>query len=113
VEKTLTFIPAGIYNEELRSENAFDFEVSKESSSKGSFTITIRIQGSGNHKFSIRTNNLTIKDSSKIINLKSGGKITLRWNGKAKNADEPWVAVIVADNDLANHKELTGVPRDK
>jgi hypothetical protein len=113
VEKTLTFIPAGIYNEELRTANAFDFEVSKESSSKGSFTITIRIQGSGNHKFSIRTNNLTIKDSSKIINLKSGGKITLRWNGKAKNADEPWVAVIVADNDLANHKELTGVPRDK
>jgi hypothetical protein len=113
VEKTLTFIPAGTYNLDLRSNNAFNFEVSKVSSAKGEVTITTRIQGNGSHKFSIRTSNLTIKGSAKQVNLKSGGKITLVWYGKTESIDEPWVAVIVADNDLTNHKELIGAAWEK
>jgi hypothetical protein len=113
VEKTLTFIPAGTYNLDLRPDNAFDFEVSKVSSSKGEITITARIQGNGSHKFSIRTSNLTVKGSAKQVNLKSGKKVTLKWNGIIESIDEPWVAVIVPDNDLTNHKELIGATWEK
>jgi hypothetical protein len=113
VEKTLTFIPAGTYNLDLRSNNAFNFEVSKVSSAKGEVTITTRIQGNGSHKLSIRTSNLTIKGSAKQVNLKSAGKITLEWHGKTESIDEPWVAVIVADNDLTNHVELIGAAWEK
>lgn len=93
--------------------NAFNFEVSKVSSVNGEVIITARIQGNGSHKFSIRTSNLTIKGSAKQVNLRSGGKITLKWYGKTESIDEPWVAVIVADNDLTNHKELTGAAWEK
>ncbi len=113
VEKSLTFIPAGTYNLDLRSDNAFNFEVSKVSSAKGDVTITARIQGNGNHKFSIRTSNLIIKGSAKQVNLKSGEIRTLEWHGKTVFIDEPWVAVIVADNDLMNHKELSGAAWEK
>ena len=113
VEKELTFIPAGTYNMDLRSNNAFNFEVLKVSSAKGEVTITMRIQGNGSHKFSIRTSNLTINGSAKQVNLKSGRRITLEWYGKTESIDEPWAAVIVADNDLTNHKELIGAAWEK
>ncbi len=83
------------------------------SSAKGKVTITARIQGNGSHKFFIRTSNLTIKGSAKQVNLKSGGKITLEWYGKTESIDETWVAVIVPDNDLTNHKELIGAAWEK
>jgi hypothetical protein len=102
-----------IYNPDLRSENAFDFEVSKVSTAKAEVIITARIQGTGSHKFSIRTSNLTVISPSKQVNLKSGGKITLKWYGRTESPDEPWVAVIVADNDLSNHKELIGAAWEK
>jgi hypothetical protein len=98
----------GTVNPDLRPENAFNFEVSKVDSDNGEVTITARIQGNGSHNFAIRTSNLTIKRSSKQINLKSGREITLEWHGKTESIDEQWVAVIVPDHDLANHKELIG-----
>ena len=109
--KGMTALPGkndGKYNPDLRLENAFNFEVSKVASDYGEVTITARIQGTGSHNFAIRTSNLTIKRSSKQVNLKSGSEITLEWHGKTVSLDEPWVAVIVPDNNLANHKELIG-----
>jgi hypothetical protein len=104
---------AGTYNPDLRFENAFDFEVSKVSSANAEVIITARIQGTGSHNFSIRTSNLIVKSPSKQVNLKSEGKITLKWHGRIESPDEPWVAVIVADNDLTNHKELIGAAWEK
>jgi Glycosyl hydrolase family 9/Cellulase N-terminal ig-like domain len=91
-----------------KADNSFNFEVSEESTSKGEVTITARVQGSGSHKFFIRTNNLKIKDPAKMVNLKSANNTNLVWHAKTESVDEPWVAVIVADNDLASHKELVG-----
>jgi len=91
-----------------KAENSLKFEVSEESKSKGEITITAQIEGIGNHKFFIRTSNLKIKDQAKQADLKSGKKITMVWHAKTESADEPWVAVIVADNDLASHKEIIG-----
>jgi hypothetical protein len=94
--------------EQEKAERSVIFEVTKESKSKGEVTITARIEGSGSHKFFIRTSNLKIKDPSKQVDLKSGKKATLVWHAKTESVDERWVAVIVADNDLKNHKELVG-----
>ena len=55
-----------------------------------------------------RTSNLTIRNSARQVNLKPGEKITLKGNGKINSADEPWVAVIIQDNDLTKRKELMG-----
>jgi hypothetical protein len=92
-----------------KADNSFNFEVSEESASKGEVTITARVQGSGSHKFFIRTSNLKIKDPAKLVILKSGKNRTLVWYAKTEFVDESWVAVIIADNDLVNHKELIGM----
>jgi hypothetical protein len=86
----------------------YTYEVSKASSGKNGVVISIRIQGTGNHQFSVRTSNLTVKSPVKQINLKPGKAVILKWYGKIDNADESWVGVIVPDNDLTNRKELTG-----
>jgi len=91
-----------------KNENSLRFEVSEKSISNGEVTITARVQGSGSHNFFIRTSNLKIKGPAKGVNLKSGNITTLGWHAKTESVDEPWVAVIVADNDLASHKELIG-----
>jgi hypothetical protein len=103
----------GVFDSGFRKNDVPDFKVSKLSSSDGEVTLTATIQGSGNHKFSIRYNNLTIKTSAKEIVLKPGENLTLKWHGKIKTLDEPWVVIIVQDNDLGNHKELMGSTRDR
>jgi hypothetical protein len=113
LEQAYTLLPAGKYILDLRSNNAFSFEISKVSSGKGEVTITLFAQGNGDHQFAIRTNNLTIKTSTKQIHLKSGEKTTFSWHCKISSVDEPWVAVIVPDNNLMNKKELIGSAWEK
>ena len=91
-----------------KTDNSLRFEVSENSTSNGEVTITVRVQGSGSHKLSIRTSNLKIKDPAKPVNLKPGKSTTLVWHAKTESVDELWIAVIIADNDLASHKELFG-----
>ena len=86
----------------------YNIQFTKSTTPKGEVTITASIEGSGTHTFSPRCNNLVIKDSSKQVVLKPGKKVTLKWQGRTEHADEPWVALIVADNDLSNRTEITG-----
>jgi hypothetical protein len=93
---------------ESKGAGTISFEVSKRKSSKNDIIITAAIEGTGSHEFSIRVSNMIIRDSSKHINLNPEGKTILEWHGRLKAPDEPWIAVIIADNDLAHHKELSG-----
>ena len=108
VEQAVSLLPSQSYQMDLRRKEAFSFEVAKQSSAKGIVTITLKVQGNGSHQFTVRSNNLIIKDSTKKTILQSGVKVTLKWQGKISATDEPWVAVVVPDNDFANKKELTG-----
>lgn len=101
------------YDADSRSVNTLNFEVAESSSSNGEVIITATIQGNGNHKFSVRTSNLTIKNPLKQVELKPVRKTTLQWRGKKESSDEPWVAVIIPDDDLPNHKELIGTALKK
>lgn len=113
IEQTTLLLPAGNYEMNLSPKNAFNFEVSKLSSGNGIVTITAKVNGSGSHQLTIRSNNLTIKVPTKKIELKSGEKATIKWEGKISLTDEPWVVVIVPDNNLSNKKELTGSAWEK
>jgi hypothetical protein len=93
---------------ESEGAGTLNFKVSKRKSSNDDIIISATIEGTGSHEFSIRVSNMIIRDPSKNINLKSAGKTILEWHGRPKAPDEPWIAVIVADNDLAHHKELFG-----
>ncbi len=93
---------------ESESAGTIRFEVSKRKSANDDIIISATIEGTGSHEFSIRVSNMIIRDSSKHINLKTEGKTILEWHGRPKAPDEPWIAVIIADNDLAHHKEISG-----
>ena len=90
------------------TEKEFSFVLSKQSSGKGRVTITAQVHGIGNHLLTIRSNNLAVTDPVKQVVLKSGIKMTLKWSCKITAIDEPWVAVIVSDNNLKSRKEITG-----
>jgi hypothetical protein len=98
----------GSYNADHKPDNNFELDISGTTSPGGEVNIMAAVNGNGSHSFNIRTSNLSIKDSAKQVNLKPGKKTTLKWHGKTEHPDEPWVAVIVGDNDLSNRKELSG-----
>ncbi|MFC2123476.1 glycoside hydrolase family 9 protein [Bacteroidota bacterium] len=103
-----TFLPAGSYNLILDSKNILDFQVSQSTSSKGKVTISVIANGRGNHRFEVRTDNLTSKTRWKEITLKPGIQNTFEWQGQITSQDMPWVAVIIPDNDLNQKKDVMG-----
>ncbi len=108
-EQKRTLLPAGNYQFNLLPENAFEFEVSKYSSDHGDVTIMAKVNGRGSHTLTLRTDNLLVKKPTLTVILKPGGDgITLKWKCKINKTDEPWVVVIVPDNDLMHKMELTG-----
>ena len=99
---------AGILLSDQKDEKPYSIELTKNTSSKGDVTITAILLGSGTHSFDIRSNNLSLNSSLKKVKLEPGKKVVLSWKGKTLNPDEPWVVVIVCDNDLDVRTEVTG-----
>ena len=71
-------------------------------------TIKLRARGAGNHRFAVRTDNLTLDSPSKELTLRPGIVSTLEWRGRVGSADSPWVAVVAPDDDLSQRKEAMG-----
>jgi hypothetical protein len=103
-----TFLPTGTYHLDLRRGRASDFEISKIASNDGDVRINLKARGEGIHRFSIRTDNLVLQDTQKELTLKRGSEVSQEWSGRIRSLDSPWVAVVMADQDPANRKELMG-----
>jgi hypothetical protein len=107
-EQSRIFLPTATYHLDLRSGHTLDFEISKLSSADGKVRIRVSARGDGTHRFSIRTENLTLPDAHKELIFKQGSMDTLDWSGRVTSPDTPWVAVVIADGDPAIRKELMG-----
>jgi len=107
-EQAPIFLPAGRYELDLRPGHALDFEISKLSSSDGAVRIRVSGRGNGIHRFSIRTDNLTLQNAPKDLMLKPGSVGTVEWSAQISSPDTPWVAVVVADENPTTRKELMG-----
>jgi hypothetical protein len=107
-EQTRIFLPAGTYHLDLRPGRALDFELSKVPSDGGEVRIRLSVRGEGIHRFSIRTENLTVPDAHKELNLKPGSVDTVDWSGRITSPDTPWVAVVIVDGNPTIRKELMG-----
>ncbi len=106
LEQKATLLPAENYFIDLRKENNFEFEVSRLSSGNGIVTIIAKVRGNGTHTFTVKSNNLVLESPTHKAVLKSGDTITLKWQCKISAPDEPWVAVVVPDNNISQKKEL-------
>ena len=107
-EQTRTFLPAGEYHLDLRLGHTLVFQVSKVSSADGEVRIRLTARGEGGHRFCLRADNLAMASAPRELNLKRGTPGTLEWSGHIHSVDSPWVAVVLADEDLSNRKELLG-----
>jgi len=108
VELNKIFLPASDYQLDLRPEKALDFEVVQTTSNKGEVKIELTASGSGKHNFTMRTNNISLKNSNREVDLKQGNTITLEWQGQILEKETPWIAVVVLDGDLSLRKEVMG-----
>ena len=68
----------------------------------------LRARGAGNHRFTVRTENLRLDAPAKELTLRPGIVNTLEWRGRVRSADTPWVAVVARDDDSALRKEVMG-----
>jgi hypothetical protein len=106
---TITALSGGSYNIDLRRDKAIDYVVTTETGASGDIVLRITARGTGQHTFSIRADNLDLKDAAgRTMTFPSDSGGELEWHAHIHSADTPWVAVIVADNTISNRRELTG-----
>ncbi|TWI95265.1 cellulase-like Ig domain-containing protein [Mucilaginibacter frigoritolerans] len=108
LKQSQTFLPGSSYQLEFRSKFMFSYKITKQSAQNGDIVIEVIAQGTGNHQFTIRTDNLSLSDYSKEIKFTPGVAANFEWRGHITVSDEPWVAVIIADKNLTERKEIRG-----
>ena len=75
--------------------------------------IRVRATGEGLHRFRLRTENLDIADVEQERVLNKTTATVVEWQGSIHSLkDKPWTAVIIADDNPCNRKELMGTPCD-
>jgi hypothetical protein len=73
--------------------------------------VVLRVSagGAGRHTFTIRSDNLTVKEPGKQeINLTPGHVREAVWQAHVVSPDTPWVAVVIPDGILSGRREVTG-----
>lgn len=110
MQRSLTCLPGGTYRLDLRAGQTLDFRLVHQKSEAGEVTIQVIAQGSGNHRFTVRSENLVLDNTVKELTLRPGVAGTLVWRARIQSQDTPWVAVVVPDDDLSGRLELTGAP---
>ena len=106
---TLTVLSAGTYDLELRREKVLDFKVTAEIEASGDIVLRVSARGVGRHKFSIRADNLEIKDAEqKAVELSSEKAGEVVWHARVISPETPWVAVLIPDYAVSRRREITG-----
>jgi hypothetical protein len=107
-KKRVTLLPGGTYTVDLREGRSFDYRIGQQTAADGAVTLTVTAEGSGRHKLAVRTSNLTVTGPEKQVDLKPGTPQTITWQGKMPSTAEPWIAVLIPDDDHSQRKEATG-----
>jgi len=106
---SITVLPGGLYDIDLRSDRALDFKVTSQDVG-GQIVLRVSAEGAGRHTFAIRTDNLDLNDPvTKQIELSPGGAREITWHARVTSSKTPWVVVIIPDENLSNRRELTGI----
>jgi hypothetical protein len=79
-----------------------DFTLSSTAAEDGTVTIEVTANGTGRHRFALRTMNLTGD-----LREQEGG-IRVTWKARAAAANAPWIAVVIPDGDLGRRQETLG-----
>jgi hypothetical protein len=106
---TLAALSGGTYDIDLRRDKAIDYTVGTETDASGEIVLRVTARGTGQHIFSIRADNLAMRETTQqSASLTSDKESSVAWHAHVLSPDTPWVAVVIADNALANRREITG-----
>lgn len=109
VHTNLTVLPGASDSIDLRPEHFLDFKVSFQDLGQNEILVQVTAQGAGSHLFSIRSDNLAVREQPTLkVDLTAGKVQQAVWHARVLSADTPWVAVVIPDNDLAERREVTG-----
>jgi hypothetical protein len=109
VHTTVTILPGGFYDVDLRPDHMLDFKVTSQDLGHNDVVLRVSAEGAGRHKFTLRSDNLTLKESGKQeIDLASGVVREAVWHAHLVSPNTPWVAVVIPDDTLNERREVTG-----
>ncbi len=109
VHTTLTALSGGTYHLDLQKNEAFDLQVSTDTSQGYQVKLHVHAEGSGAHTLEIRTSNLELEQQgTQNIELRPGHDVELSRTGKIIAPGTPWVVVVIPDGMLNEHQEITG-----
>jgi hypothetical protein len=112
---SLTVLPGGVYSLDLTADRILDFKLSYQAGGKNEITVRVSMIGGGDHRFSIRSDNLALSDAGQqSLHLTSGIAKEIVWHAHVISPETPWVALVVPDGDLSKRGEVTGanMPRN-
>jgi hypothetical protein len=109
VHTNLTILPGEYKSINLRPEHFLDLKVSFQDLGQNEILVRVSAEGAGPHVFSIRSDNLAVREQATLkVDLTAGKVQEAVWHAHVFSADTPWVAVVVPDDVLANRREVTG-----
>jgi hypothetical protein len=105
----VTVLAGGFYDVDLRSDRVLDFKVTSQDLGHNHVVLRVSAEGAGRHTFTLRSDNLTLKEPGKQeMDLISGGVREAVWHAHVVSPKTPWVAVVIADGNLSKRREVTG-----
>lgn len=111
-EARVSLLPGGTHRVDLRPGRWLDFTVDAQTSPNGEVTIRVAARGEGVHTFALRTENLDAGGAERSLTLRAAEPRMLEWKTRVIARDEPWVAVVVPDGDIARGRDAVGaLPR--
>jgi hypothetical protein len=105
---SLTVLPGTSNSVDLRPEHFLDFKVSFQDIGQNEILVRVTAEGAGPHVFSIRSDNLAVREQATLkVDLTVGKVQQAAWHAHVLSANTPWVAVVIPDDVLAERRELT------
>jgi len=109
VHTSVSVLPGGLYDVDLRPDRVLDFKVISEDLGHNEIVLRVSAEGAGRHTFTLRSDNLTMKEPGKQeIELTSAGVRDAVWHAHVISPKTPWVAVVIPDGTLSKRREVTG-----
>ncbi len=109
VHTSVTVLPGGQYYLDLRRDRVLDFKVTVQDLGHHEVVLRVSAEGAGHHSFTMRSDNLTLKEPGKQdVDLASGSTRETVWHARVVSPETPWVAVVIPDGVLSGRQEITG-----
>ena len=109
-ETSLMTVSGGNYNIHLNPDENINFVVRTENIPLKPEYIDLSVSalGKGRHSFDLRLFNAETAEAARKADLGMGTGMDLAWRIRIRNADIPWVAVIIPDGNMSRKMECTG-----